>query len=268
MIMRGVFSSLLALVIAGPVLAQDSYNRIETPSGTAVIAQQGIDSVLTIGGQSFVFEGMPYVSFGDLLGDVVLLSVSSGGSACAAEFVWLDTRPGQVRMTDRFGTCSDLAEVSWDAESVIVTLPSMQPGKGPVAFHWDGKTAAIRQVGLDQPPSGIAATAPATAWLGRHPAEFLSAPEQRERLVALLGAEALHDAQRIISVGAMFAADGVWIAAGGCQPHACESAEGAVALHPDGRVVVALWEESGGLRVWGTLDPPLPAVIAQVMAPP
>ncbi|MFN4154765.1 MAG: hypothetical protein ACK4HF_08930 [Paracoccaceae bacterium] len=266
--MRKTILGLMATLSAAPVLAQGTYNRIDTPSGPAVITQQGIDSVLTLAGQVFVFEGMPYASFGDRLGDVVLVSVASGGSACPAQFVWLDTRPGLVRLTERFGTCSDLVEVSWDAESVIVTMPSMRPGEGPVAFHWGGKSAAIREVALAQPPSGIAVTAPPTAWLGRHPSEFLSAPEQREGLVALLGADGLLAAQRIISVGAMFAADGAWIAAGGCQPHACESAEGAVALHPDGRIVVALWEESAGLRVWGTLDPPLPAVIAQVMAPP
>lgn len=264
MIMRVTVLGLMACV-AGPVQAQDTYNRIETPSGTATLTQQGGDSVLTIGGQGFVFEGMPYVSFGERLGDVVLLSVSSGGSACPAEFVWLDTRPGQVRITDRFGTCSDLAEVSWDAESVIVTLPSMRPGEGPVAFHWDGKAAAIREVALPQPPSGIPATAPPTAWLGRHPGEFLSAPEQRARLLAQMGAEGLLDAQRIISVATTFETVGDWVVASGCQPHACDITEGAIAMY-HGWLLVALWEQGKGVRVFGDQTGMMPAAIAKVMA--
>ncbi|MDO9639721.1 MAG: hypothetical protein Q7J44_14365 [Pseudotabrizicola sp.] len=265
MTMRGTIIGLMAITCAGSVQAQDSYNRIDTPSGVAVITRQDIDSVLSIGGQTFVFEGMPYASFGERLGDVVLVSVSSGGSACPAEFVWLDTRPGQLRLSDRFGTCSDLAEVSWDAESVIVTLPSMRPGEGPVAFHWDGKSAAIRDVVLQMPPSGIAATAPPSAWLGRHPSEFLSAPEQRERLVAQMGEAALLDAQRIIGVASNFETVGDWVVASGCQPHACDITEGAIAMYRDW-LLVALWEQGKGVRVFGDQTGLMPAAIAKVMA--
>ena len=264
--MRRTIIGLMAMTCAAPVLAQDSYNRIDTPSGVAVITRQDIDSVLSIGGQSFVFEGMPYASFGDRLGDVVLVSVSTGGSACPAEFVWLDTRPGMLRLSDRFGTCSDLAEVSWDAESVIVTLPSMRPGEGPVAFHWDGKSAAIREVALPQPPSGIAVAAPPAVWIGRHPDEFLSAPEQRERLVALMGAEGLLDAQRIISVATTFETEGDWVVARGCQPHRCDITEGAIAMYRDNWLLVALWERGKGVRVFGDQTGLMPAAIAKVMA--
>lgn len=262
--MRLTVLGLMAFV-AGPVLAQDSYNRIETPSGTATITQQGIDSVLSIGGQSFVFEGMPYASFGTRMGDVVLVTVAAGGSACAAEFVWLDTRPGLLRITDRFGTCSDLSEVSWDAESLIVTLPSMRPGEGPVAFHWDGKTAQVREVALAPPPSGIPVTAPPAAWLGRHPSEFLAAPEQRDRLVAQMGEEGLLDAQRIIGVASTFETVGDWVVASGCQPHACDVTEGAIAMYGDW-LLVALWEQGKGARVFGDQTGMMPAAIAKVMA--
>ncbi|WP_103332881.1 hypothetical protein [Pseudotabrizicola formosa] len=259
--------TVLALLacVAGPVQAQDSHNRIDTPSGTATITQQGIDSVLAIAGQSFVFEGMPYASFGDRLGDVVLVSVSAGGSACPAQFVWLDTRPGLVRLTERFGTCSDLAEVSWDAESLIVTLPSMRPGEGPVAFHWDGKTPQVREVALAPPASGIPATAPPMAWLGRHPSAFLSAPEQRDRLVAQMGADGLLDAQRIIGVATNFELVGDWVVASGCQPHACDVTEGAVAMYREW-LLVALWERGKGVRVFGDQTGMMPAAIAKVMA--
>ena len=248
------------------VHAQGLSSQIETASGPAVISRDGLNAVLTIGGVHFVFEGMPYSAFETKVGDVVLVSLASGGTACPAEYVWLDTRPGQIRLTDRFGTCSDLPTVTWDSESVIVTLPSMVPGEGPVAFVWDGKGAAVRGMGLAHPPSGLPPAAGATVWIGRHPAEVLVAPEWQQTLLSLMGEVALRDAQRIISVGHLFAADGPWVAGGGCQPHACDVTRGAVALHQDGRIGVALWEHGQGLRVWGQFDGVLPLAMQEVMS--
>lgn len=263
--LAGAITLALAFGGSAPLLAQDGAQRIDTPSGPAILSRDDIHSVLTIGGQRFVFDGMPYAAFGTRLGDVVLLSVSSGGSMCPAEFVWLDTRPGLVRLSDRFGTCSDLAEVTWDAESLIVTMPSMRPGEGQVAFHWDGKSAAVREQAVASAPSGVGVDAPARVWIGRHPAEFLAAPEQTARLTALLGPNALQEAQRIISVATFFTEEAGWITASGCQPHQCDVTQGAVALHPDGRVGIALWQQGEVARVWGTFDGMPPPAIARVL---
>ncbi len=254
--------AVLAVVLPAMVVAE---TQIDTPSGVAVLVAEGSDMRLSLRGKAFVLNGMVYASFRDRVGDVVLVSMASGGSACPALYAWLDTRPGMIRLTQAFGTCSDLAEVSWDSEAVIVTLPSLVPGEGPVAFRWDGK--ALTQTKLAVPLSGQPPMAGVAGWFGRHPGELLAAPEWRPAFASLMGEAALQDALRIIQVGGMLERDGDWVAAGGCQPHACDVTQGAVAVSlTDGRIVVALWEEGVGVRVWGDVAGPLPQGVAEVLA--
>lgn len=239
--------------------------QIDTPSGAATLVSEGTDMRLSLGGKAFVLNGMAYASFRDRVGDVVLISMASGGSACPAMYAWLDTRPGMIRLTQAFGTCSDLAEVSWDSEAVIVTLPSLVPGEGSVAFRWDGK--AVTQTKLAVPLSGQPPMAGVAGWIGQHPGELLAAPEWRPEFALLMGEAAFQDALRIIQVGGMLERDGDWVAAGGCQPHVCDVTQGAVAVSlTDGRIVVALWEDGVGVRVWGDVAGPVPQVVAEILA--
>jgi hypothetical protein len=164
LVTRG-FSVVLALVLPSMAAAQA---QIDTPSGTATLVADGTDMRLSVGGKAFVLNEMVYASFGQRVGDVVLIEMGSGGSACPAMYAWLDTRPGMIRLTQAFGTCSDLAEVSWDSEAVTLTMPSMVPGEGQVAFRWDGKV--VTEAALAVPPSGLPPSAGAAAWIGQHPA--------------------------------------------------------------------------------------------------
>lgn len=254
--------AVLAVALPAMVMAE---TQIDTPSGVAVLEAAGSDMRLSLGGKAFVLNGMAYASFRDRVGDVVLVSMASGGTACPALYAWLDTRPGMIRLTQAFGTCSDLAEVSWDSESVIVTLPSMVPGEGKVAFRWDGKV--VTETALAVPKSGMLSSAGAAAWVGKHPNELMEAPEWRGAFVALMGEVAFQDALRIIQVAQNLEQDGNWVAASGCQPHACDVTLGAVAVSlTDGRIVVALWEEGVGVRVWGDVAGPVPQGVAEVLA--
>lgn len=264
--MKALWAFMTCGVLALPAVAQE-LGRIDTPSGPAVLSRQDFDAILTIGGQEFRFEGMRFAGFAERLGDVVLLQLSSGGSLCPAMYVWLDTRPGQVRLSDEFGTCSDLHAISWDSEAVTVTLPSMQPGAGFVDFRWDGKTSALREAARAPAASGLPPGHATAAWEGRFGTELLAAPEWQGLLLGLMGRAALDDALRIVQVGHPFGVQGDWLVATGCQPHQCDVTAGAVALHrADGRLIVALWEARSGVRSWGDLSAGIPPGVAQVLA--
>jgi hypothetical protein len=260
-----VLAAIIGLAFAVPAVAQDR-GRIDTPSGPAVLTVQGTDLVLSIAGQEFLFEGMLYSSFADRLGDVVLIQLSSGGNACPATYAWLDTRPGSIRLTDEFGTCSDLHEISWDAETVTVSMPSMVPGEGKVAFVWDGKSTQIKEVAFAPAATGLPPGGSPAAWAGRFGAELLAAPEWESLLLDLMGQAALDDARRILQVGQPFTAQGDWLISTGCQPHQCDETSGAVALNlRDGRLIVALWERGIGPRAWGDLSAGIPPWVVAVI---
>ena len=264
--MRKVLTALALCGLAGAALAQE-LARIDTPSGPAVIVREDTYPVVSVGGQVFRFEDMTSGWFGDRLGDVVLVGLSTGGTACPAMFAWLDTRPGMIRITEVFGTCSDLPKVTWDAETVTVSMPSLVPGEGQVDFIWDGKTAAVREVLRGPQPSGLPPGGPVMAWEGRFGLDLLEAADWAPVLVPLMGEVALKDAQRIVVVGHPFAVQGDWLVSTGCQPHMCDITMGAVALHlSDGALVVALWEDGIGPRAWGDLSRGMPPGVAEVMA--
>lgn len=264
--MRKVLMMLALCGLAAGAQAQEMA-RIDTPSGPAVITRSDIDAIVSVGGQEFRFEGMLYAGFAERLGDVVLLSLSMGGTACPGVFAWLDTRPGMIRVTDVFGTCSDLHEVTWDAEAVTVSMPSLVPGEGMVDFVWDGKTAAVREVVRGPESSGLPPGGPVRAWESRYGLDLLAGADWAPVLLPLMGEAALTDAQRIVQVGYPFAVQGDWLVSTGCQPHQCDVTMGAVALHlADGALIVALWEEGVGPRAWGDLTRGLPPGVAEVMA--
>lgn len=257
--------ALLGIALGTGAIAQGLPRQAETASGPAIMTVSGDDAFVTIGGQVFTLDGAPYSSFAQQVGDLLLVAVATGGNACPTLFAWLDTRPGLVRMSEVFGTCAEGPEITWDSETITVTLRSMMPGEPNIGFVWDGRGSAVREVVLAVPTSGLPPAAGTGVWIGRHPSEWLGAPEWQDVLTQLMATQGLQDARRIVQVGHAFSPWGGWLTASGCQPHACDATMGAVALHQDGRVVVALWEQGLGLRLWGDLRGEVPPAILEVM---
>lgn len=254
-----------AVWIAGAAFAEE---RIDTPSGPAVI-EKGADftHVLRIAGASFPIEGMMFVSFADRLGNLVLVQQSSGGSLCPAEFAWLDTTPGKVRLTETFGTCADVYEITSDAETVTVTMAG-PPGQGRSAFVWDGKGRIVEQK-LGMEATGLSPDMGVGAWVGRHPYDLMTAPEWAGVFTVLMGGAALQRVQAGIAISTAMEMQGDWLVGQGCMPHACDAVVSAVAVHAgDGRVLVAYWEQGKGAQVWGDAAAGIPSAIADVMARP
>lgn len=261
--MRFLCAVLMASCAAGAAWAE---GVIDTPSGPAVIEKGGdLTHVLRIAGTSFPIEGMMSVAFGERLGNLVLVAQYTGGTGCPAMFAWLDTTPGKVRLTETFGTCSDMAEVTADAETVTVTLPG-PPGQGRSAFVWDGKGRIVEQkLGMEQ--TGLTPEMGVAAWVGRHPYELLTSPEWSGLFTALMGGEALQKVQAGIAIGTGMEMQGEWLTGAGCQPHMCDAVASAVAVHSgDGRVLVAYWQQGAGAQVWGDASAGFPPAVAGVMA--
>ena len=64
----------------------------------------------------------PWLWIEEELGDLLLVGTSEGGSACAAQWVWIHTENSEFRRSVPFGPCSDLAAVPADERTVAVGM--------------------------------------------------------------------------------------------------------------------------------------------------
>ena len=124
----------LSLVAApSTVAAQEATRQLETRQGLVRVE----------GGRSVTIDGKPLAIKADYSVDIVqkfetdtstavLFRKSDGGNACPATYQWLILGPGGYRVSDDFGNCSDLAEVSQLPGRYVVSLPSFDQ-MGPTA---------------------------------------------------------------------------------------------------------------------------------------
>ncbi len=260
----------IGLMLAGGQAAQAQQDvtgdAVMTRAGLARIVDAGDGSrLLMVGDVPVPLPDAPYMAFIEKkLGDLLLVLYSQGGNGCPGFYVWVHATPGAVRRTEGFGTCSDLAQVTHDSETVSVTMPSFEPGKGDVTFVYDGR-GPVREVQLGLAPSGMKPGDGPDFWIGRYPYDLLAARDFQDRLAALLGPAGLADAQRMMALASPMQRDGNWVAGDGCQPHDCADNRGALAVHLlDGRIVLALRDRTG-LRLWGDDGRMLPAVFADIL---
>ncbi len=262
-LLRWVF---LGLLLAGPLRGQEVDTA--TPSGEARIVETADGTkALMVGKVRVELPEQPFLAF--IVArrrNLLLVEYSQGGNACPAFFVWVHTGRGKVRATEGFGTCSDLFTITNDSESVSVTMPSFEPGKGDVSFVYDGKNA-IREVQHDLVASGMGPGDGWDFWAGRHPYSLVTAGELQDRLAAMLGPEVLVEAQRLLVVANNMELDGDWVAGTGCQAHMCDVNVGAVAVNvTDGRFLVALRKGSDPARLWGDARGVLPGAVLEVLS--
>lgn len=70
--------------------------------------------------------------------EAVLVRIDSGGTACPSAYFFVAVSgPTDVQLSRQFGTCSDSAEVSQDANGVIVAMPDSD-GKRVRYFYNNG----------------------------------------------------------------------------------------------------------------------------------
>ncbi len=238
---------------------------LATPAGQARIVSNadGTKDVL-IGKTRVDLPEDAYLAFFDArVGNLLLVLHSPGGNACNGYYTWVHASPGDIRRSPSFGTCAERGEITWDAETVRVTMPANAPGEGDITFIYDGKgNITTAQAGLAH--SGVSSPA---GWEGRYPFELVSAGEMQGQLRALLGAEWLLEVQRVMELAGPMARDGKWVAGSGCAKHACDTEQAAVAINlQDGRLLVALKRAGQAPVLWGNAAGALPRAVAEVMA--
>ncbi|HLS69258.1 MAG TPA: hypothetical protein VK035_07935 [Kiloniellales bacterium] len=201
------------------------------------------------------------------VGDLVLVTYSTGGNLCPAQFVWLNTAPGSVGLSKTFGTCSEGAEVSRDGKFVTVTMQSSNASVGMVAFDYDGERITERMLGLESSDVAKAAAGNPEAWIGESLHEFLRAAENEAQLISALGWDALDELRHSTVVGSeRLESDGDWITGSGCRPHMCNTDYGALAIHRQtGSLLAALKSSGEKPRLVGEPLGPLPNAIREVM---
>lgn len=239
--------------------------EVKTRAGEARIVEGTRGKSLVIGDVLVDLPNEPFLAWIETkLGDLLLVAISQGGNACPAEYVWVHATPGAIRQSEVFGTCSDIVEVTFDSETVRVTMPSAQPGEGDVAFVYDGKNP-ITKIQHPLARSGMANPNDWSFWIGRLPYELFVASELQHRLSEELGPEGLRDAQTMLSVAKPMDRDRDWVVGTGCQPHMCSDSYGGLAANlNDGRIIVILHDENG-IRMWGNFAGPVPKALVAVM---
>ncbi|HGG04579.1 MAG TPA: hypothetical protein ENK28_03905 [Aliiroseovarius sp.] len=223
---------------------------------------------LMVGSTRIDLPDRPYTAFIEKrLGDLLLVAYSQGGNACPAFYTWVHATPGNIRRSEGFGTCSDLITVTYDAETVSVTMGSMQPGKGDITYVYDGKNP-IREVQNGLAKSGMANASDWGFWDGKYPYDLITAGELQGTFLKLLGdASTLVEAQTLLSFSGPMDRDGDWIAGTGCAPQLCEESAGAIAVNVvTGHFLVALWRAGTPARAWGALGDSTPQSILDVLA--
>lgn len=266
--LRRAVLALFGAALASFSTAQAQDVDINSRLGPVTIVEAGnLQKAVSVGGRVLPLPSEPYLAFVEArLGDLFLIAVGQGGNACPAHYVWLHATPGDVRFSDVFGTCSDLAEVSYDSETVRVTIPSMKAGEGKVTFIYDGK-GPVRELRADVAASGMATWDDWGFWAGKHPFQMMEAADMRPRFVALMGKDAYRMALARLAVASEMTREGDWITGAGGQPHNANAARTAVALNlRDGRLVVATKGEGTRPFMWGHPDVTLPGPIAAIMA--
>lgn len=253
------------VVAAAPALAQEP---VETPLGPTRVEGEAFSEEglrLLVGDRELLRSTDDMSIWAEAsVGDLLLVGLASGGTACAVLWRWVDVRTGEA--TEPFGTCADVAEVR-EAEdgTAVVTMGSPDPDFPRSDFVFDG--AAVVEVPLPQEPAALPPDAPADGWVGRFAYEPFVASDWRAPLVALLGETGYDLAQEAFGIAGPFEAQGKWVTGWGCMAHACDILEGALAIHrEDGRLLVAISEEGEPPRLWGEPEGPLPPMLAEIMA--
>ncbi|HHL22591.1 MAG TPA: hypothetical protein ENJ52_13830 [Aliiroseovarius sp.] len=257
--------ALFTLAIAlGTSAAMAQQVDTNTRAGTArIISNPDGTKDVAVGNTLVDLPEDAYLAFFEKrLGDLFLVLYSPGGNACNGFYTWVHATPGAIRRSDSFGTCAAAKDISWDAETVRVTMASGEPGVGDVTFVYDGK-GPVQKLVAPLANSGVSAPA---GWIGRYPSELAAAAEMQAPLRAMLGAQGLRQLQEMIDLAGPMERDGNWAAGSGCRKHACDTLRAAIAINlDDGRLLVAMTGGPAGPQLWGEARGPLPSAIAEVL---
>lgn len=258
------FASLLCLMIGAKGAAAQS---IETRAGPMEILEMpgGFHEAIQIGDQIF-FEEQTYIRITVMgqRGDLILLQGYFGAAACAGDYFWLHATPGDIRLSERFGTCAGEVEITHGDETVTVIMASQSATDPLTSFVYDGEV--VREVGLGQSASFSPPANGGLPWEGHYAYELFRASDWRPALVEVMGEDGYRYGGQTFNLSAPMERQGNWVVGTGCRQHDCGDWRGAIALHvTDGRILVAI-NDHGNAQFWGKQADDMPPMIADVMA--
>jgi hypothetical protein len=261
--------TLMLCLSASTAIAQPEL--VQTPLGpTRVEGERFTDGGLRlyVGDRELIqTEEDAYLWAEAIEGDLLLVGLGSGGTACPEMWQWVNIRTGET--SERFGTCLAAAEVSaTDKGEITVSMPSWDFDFPTWDYVYDGTT--VTEVKRGQEPAELPPSTPADAWIGHYGSEMFKASDWREPLIRLMGEDAYSEAQAAFTTSNAMEVEGDWVVGTGCVVHACDIIEGVVAMHrTDGRVLVALsYEGQAGFMawVWGDQNDTLPPTVIELLA--
>lgn len=247
-----------------PTLAD---NILYSPSGEVRIVGDDRDNKsVSVGGELFPLHDLRAELLGRV-GNLILVGIYTGGTACPALYAWLNTTPGTLGLTESFGTCSDLYELIHDRETVTLTMHSFDASEGRVAFIYDGHTIFREIIGLESSAVAQAALDNVDALIGASPYEYLTAKENEALLIKALGWDALDELRNTVVIGSQrMTVDGDWIVGEGCRRHMCNTDFAAIAIHRKTREFTAAIKRDGAKsRLLGEPPEALPSALREVM---
>jgi hypothetical protein len=157
---------------------------------------------------------------------------------------------GRIDATDRFGTCSDLAEIDGNADAITVRFAPVAGLDGRL-YRW---TAAR---GLAAPETLPFAAKPGTGWadagelVGQHPSTLFDNAEISAALKTLLGGDYPLLIDRLLVAENMQRVGAKLIVGTGCMAHACNTDAAFVGLDPAKRLVyVAIQQDGKAARLY------------------
>ena len=192
------------------------------------------------------------------------MSLSQGGNACGAEYVWAMLSDQGVIYSPVFGTCYDSYEIEHLDGAVRVTIPNTEVGAGPVAYLFDGTRLTAEREGLE--PIGWSMGEPGDFWAGKYLFDLLDAQEMQAPLNAILDAGELDIVQANAGLGTPMEVEGDWIVGTACEKFTCETDKLAIAVSRDGsRIALAVTEDGFAPAIYGDTDQPLPAALTDLV---
>lgn len=239
----------ILVFLSAPALAQEA----TTSAGPVEILRPDDGRAsLRIGGKPVALPGRPWsLHIVEQRGDNLLVALQDAEDGwCRSLFAWVEATPGALSASDMFGSCAWPDEISEaPGGGLRVVMASETPGGGLIAFDWAGGKA-VSEVALGLAPSGQAPGDGPDFWLDRYPYDLATAADYQDRLTSLIGAENMQALWTNTSLGTPFEAAGDWVVGEGCEKYACPDEAAAIALSPDGALVVAL-RRGGNTAVFG-----------------
>jgi hypothetical protein len=121
--------------------------KAQTVAGEVSVTSVGDQQALSLNGKAVYQQDLPFSIWKtfNLAGKTVLLLQNGGmGSSCPATYLFLTVKKdGQVSYTGDLGSCSDLAKVVVESDSVVLTIPDIRGGGDE---SWRYTNEAISQI--------------------------------------------------------------------------------------------------------------------------